>query len=164
MMNFRKEVLLPNGMIDCEIEHPKLGWVPYTCDKNAKSADMDIADLHARMSVTAKPRVYTPEDLVNLKIAARRNSVMPKTEFLSKLYDLGLVSADAAITIAKGDIPSDMSWVTDFMADSQKMTFMLEWAAFTELGRLNYIVLTIGSILNLSDEQLDSIFNVNTQG
>lgn len=32
-------------MIDCEIEHPEFGWIPFTCNPN----DPSTADLHAEI-------------------------------------------------------------------------------------------------------------------
>ena len=31
-MEYRNAVLNDNGTIDCEINHPDLGWIPFTAD------------------------------------------------------------------------------------------------------------------------------------
>ena len=33
-MNYRNAHYLADGRIDCEIEHPKHGWIPFTADPN----------------------------------------------------------------------------------------------------------------------------------
>jgi hypothetical protein len=32
--NTKNEVRLENGTIDCDFEHPKYGWIPFTADPN----------------------------------------------------------------------------------------------------------------------------------
>lgn len=33
-MDYRNPVYTENGCIDCEIDHPELGWLPFTADPN----------------------------------------------------------------------------------------------------------------------------------
>ena len=33
-MNYRNAQFLADGRIDCEIEHPSYGWIPFTADPN----------------------------------------------------------------------------------------------------------------------------------
>lgn len=48
-MEYRNPQMLANGWIDCEINHPDYGWIPFTCDANDTGALFDTAELHARM-------------------------------------------------------------------------------------------------------------------
>lgn len=48
-MNYRNAKYLKNGWIDCEIEHPNLGWIPFTCDPADKGAGFDTKALHDKM-------------------------------------------------------------------------------------------------------------------
>lgn len=57
-MNYRNPVYLENGWIDCEIEHPQYGWIPFTCDPNDTGAQFDTAALFAEMQPHAA--AYTP--------------------------------------------------------------------------------------------------------
>lgn len=57
-MNYRNPKFLKNGWIDCEIEHPQHGWVPFTCDPNDTGAQFDTAALFAEMQPHAA--AYTP--------------------------------------------------------------------------------------------------------
>lgn len=38
-----------HGTIDCEIEHPKLGWIPFTCDPDDAEPPIDSATLYDRI-------------------------------------------------------------------------------------------------------------------
>jgi hypothetical protein len=59
-MNFRNPVLNQFGTIDCEIEHPKWGWVPFTCDPTDTGAEFNTAALFAEMQPHAAPYVEPP--------------------------------------------------------------------------------------------------------
>lgn len=49
-MNFRNPKYCRDGIrINCEIEHPEHGWIPFTCDPEDKGAAFDTAELHERM-------------------------------------------------------------------------------------------------------------------
>jgi hypothetical protein len=48
-MEWRNPVRLDNGWIDCEINHPVYGWIPFTCDPDDKGALFDTAALHNAM-------------------------------------------------------------------------------------------------------------------
>ncbi len=56
-ISVRNPVYIQNDWIDCEIEHPKLGWVPYTAEADAKSDFM--RDIY-RTAKAMKPRPYVP--------------------------------------------------------------------------------------------------------
>ena len=57
-MNYKNPQLLENGWIDCEIEHPVYGWIPFTCDPSDTGAEFDTAALFAEMQPHAAP--YAP--------------------------------------------------------------------------------------------------------
>ena len=63
-MNYQSPKLLENGWIECEIEHPEYGWIPFTCDPNDTGAQFDTAALFAEMQPHASPYVPpTQEEL-----------------------------------------------------------------------------------------------------
>lgn len=60
--NYRNPKYCRDGIrIDCEIEHPEYGWIPFTCDPEDTGALFDTEELHKRMvrsgKVKAKPQV-----------------------------------------------------------------------------------------------------------
>jgi len=59
-MNYRNAELLENGWIDCEIEHPVHGWIPFTCNPEDSGAAIDTAELHAKMVVDPNTQPYVP--------------------------------------------------------------------------------------------------------
>jgi hypothetical protein len=57
-MNYRNPVFTADSAIDCEIDHPTYGWIPFTCNPNDRGAAFDTAALYTKMKSTAAP--YTP--------------------------------------------------------------------------------------------------------
>jgi hypothetical protein len=49
-MNYRNaKFCLDQVRIDCEIDHPEYGWIPFTCDPNDTGAQFDVRELYDRM-------------------------------------------------------------------------------------------------------------------
>ena len=59
-MKTRNPIFTESGWIDCEIEHPQYGWIPFTCDPNDAGAGFDTAALFAEMQPHAAPYVAPP--------------------------------------------------------------------------------------------------------
>lgn len=59
-MNYRNTHRLANGWIDCEIEHPDHGWIPFTCNPNDTGAQFDVAALYAQMDADPATAAYVP--------------------------------------------------------------------------------------------------------
>lgn len=69
-MNYRNARRLSNGWIDCEIEHPTYGWIPFTCDPNDTGAQFDVAALHAQMDADPTTAAYVAPTQAELDAAA----------------------------------------------------------------------------------------------
>jgi hypothetical protein len=49
-VNYRNPKFCSDGIrIDCEIEHPAFGWIPFTCDPADTGAQFDVQELHQQM-------------------------------------------------------------------------------------------------------------------
>jgi len=84
-MNYRNAKHLKNGSIDCEIDHPTYGWIPFTCDPFDTGALFDVVALYEAMNadpetapyVYAPPAPPTPEQLSELRAEAYRAEADP---------------------------------------------------------------------------------------
>jgi hypothetical protein len=56
-MDYRNPVYNVFDTIDCEINHPEYGWIPFTCDPDDKGALFDTAALFEEMKSNAAPYV-----------------------------------------------------------------------------------------------------------
>ena len=70
-MNYQSPKLLENGWIECEIEHPEYGWIPFTCDPNDTGALFDTAALFAEMQPHAAPYVPPTQEELDAMAAAQ---------------------------------------------------------------------------------------------
>jgi hypothetical protein len=84
-MEYRNPRKNKNDTIDCEINHPKYGWIPYTCHSNDIGAEFDTNDLYIRMNSdpTLIPYVAPPEptqEEINIMLSKearkKRNSLL----------------------------------------------------------------------------------------
>lgn len=81
-MEFRNAKYIDETRIDCEIDHPVYGWIPFTCDPEDYNGQFDIADLHARMAKDELTRPYVPkttEELFNIaakEVRKRRDNIL----------------------------------------------------------------------------------------
>jgi hypothetical protein len=86
-MNYRYPIYTKNGWIDCEIEHPDYGWIPFTCDPNDTGALFNTAALFAEMQPHAAPYVPpppppapTPEEL-EAQVRTKRNRLLVESDW-----------------------------------------------------------------------------------
>ena len=63
-MNYRNaHYINPNGLIDCEINHPVYGWIPYTLDPSDTDMTVNNDELLAAMESAGDVSAYvTPTD------------------------------------------------------------------------------------------------------
>lgn len=60
-MNYRNaRYINSNGWIDCEIEHPQFGWIPYTLDPADTDMTINNDDLLADMAANGDVAAYVP--------------------------------------------------------------------------------------------------------
>ena len=59
-MEYRNARHISNTIIDCEINHPTYGWIPFTCDPTDTGAQFDVVELHTRMKNDPLTEAYVP--------------------------------------------------------------------------------------------------------
>lgn len=57
-MNYRNAQYISATVIDCEINHPNYGWIPYTLDPSDTDMTVNNKDLLSRMSENADVAAY----------------------------------------------------------------------------------------------------------
>lgn len=83
-MNYRNPIFTENGWINCEIEHPRYGWIPFTCDPEDKGAAFDTRALFDKMKDEAAPYVPPPlpsDDEVAAQVRAERNRLLAASDW-----------------------------------------------------------------------------------
>lgn len=84
MMNYRNAQYTVDGRIDCEIEHPEFGWIPFTADAN--DVEDHSRELHKQILKAGNIAAYVPPPgptLDELEAAARskRNALLASSDW-----------------------------------------------------------------------------------
>lgn len=120
MMNFRNAQFTASGAIDCEIEHPVYGWIPFTADPN------DIEPLGAEVFDAAKdiaaPYLAPPEPTITERQAqlaaearALRNQLLTSSDW-TQVADAPVDQAAwATYRQALRDVPDQLGFPADII-------------------------------------------------
>jgi hypothetical protein len=92
-MNYRNAKRLVDGSIDCEIEHPNLGWIPFTCDPSDTGAQFDVATLHAQMDADPNTSPYEPPTQEDVLADATAQAREKRAELLARNVDPYVMNA-----------------------------------------------------------------------
>jgi len=124
------------GGIDCEIEHPLLGWIPFT----ASAADPEIQGRLVYVQALAMgpaPYVAPPP--------------LPPGPLTRRQLRLGLLAngiTTAQVEAAIAAIPNEI----------ERETAQIEWADASQYERTHPLVDQIGAAMSLSSEQIDAMW------
>jgi hypothetical protein len=69
LMEYRNAKHLDGARIDCEINHPTFGWIPFTCDPTDTGAAFDVVALYAAMAADPATASYVPPTQAELDAA-----------------------------------------------------------------------------------------------
>jgi hypothetical protein len=86
-MEYRNGKRLSGARIDCEINHPKYGWIPFTCDPQDTGAQFDVADLYRRLSSDPTTAAYIPPTREEVNAAAAKKVRLQRDRILAAAVD-----------------------------------------------------------------------------
>lgn len=69
-MEYRNAKYISETVIDCDINHPKHGWIPFTCDPSDTGSDVDVAALHSAMAEDPNTIAFAPPTTAELEAEA----------------------------------------------------------------------------------------------
>ena len=67
-------------MLDCEIEHPTFGWIPYTTSENDHGLGKEIWDNRNNLEITEYEGLS--DEILATQIRAQRGSLLSQTDYL----------------------------------------------------------------------------------
>lgn len=105
---------------------------------------------------------YVVPDPASILSATRTSSAITRAAFCNALADHGIITDAEAISAARGDWPVSMAGFLDFLDAGQSRDVQIEWAACATVLRMHPFVLTLGSWLDLTANQLDELFGIGT--
>lgn len=105
-MNYRNAKYIDSTRIDCEIEHPEFGWIPYTLDPADTDMTIDNNVLLAAMASAGDVAAYVPPTQEELD-AAKAQAVRAERDNLLLTVD---AIAGNALRWASLDASKQAEW------------------------------------------------------
>ena len=148
-MNYRNAQRLENGWIDCEINHPDYGWIPYTL--NPKDTDMTVNndDLLAAMVANGNVAPYIPPTQEELDAIAAQALAYARSRMVASAFQ----TREALDLVGKLDAVE----AAILQADA---TTKRAWTYATEFRRGSPTIATMATALSLTDEDVDALFTL----
>ena len=87
-MNYRNAKYIKAGWINCEIDHPKFGWIPFTCSPDDNGAEFDTRELFDRMVASGSVESYIPPTQAELDaeqmqvVRVKRDALLRESDIL----------------------------------------------------------------------------------
>jgi hypothetical protein len=97
MMDYRNPVYNAAGTIDCEIDHPVYGWIPFTASPD-DTAGKDIYD--AAVAAGNVAAYVAPDPVVPDRVTARQFKLQLLASGLLDQVETWIASQDQAVQIA----------------------------------------------------------------
>jgi hypothetical protein len=165
-MQIRNARTLIDGRIDCEIEHPFYGWIPFTADPN--DVEAHGRDIFAEAQATAAPYVPPTAEETAAQVAAALEFVRSQMQLSFAQMLIGLV-AEAWITESEGEawltgtIPAAVTALIDTLPENQRFAARARAARPSVVLRTDSLVLALGAAQGKTAEELDDFFTAYSQ-
>ena len=107
-MNYRNAQYIDSTRIDCEIEHPVHGWIPYTLDPADTDMTVNNDDLLSVMSANGDVAAYVPPTQEELTAKAAQSA---RAERDQRLLPVDAIAGNALRWAALSEA-SQSKWAT----------------------------------------------------
>jgi hypothetical protein len=98
-MKYRNAKYTADGRIDCEIDHPKHGWIPFTASEN--DSEKHGQDIFSQIVADGNVAAYTPPPAPTID-QLREQASIPKDTFILAALDAGVLSETDAEEATNG--------------------------------------------------------------
>ena len=86
-MEYRNAKCISETVIDCEINHPKHGWIPFSCDLSDTGAELDVVALHEVMAADPDTIAFAPPTISELEAEAAIFVLQERNNLLATVVD-----------------------------------------------------------------------------
>lgn len=151
MMLVRNPVLNRAGGVDCEIDHPVFGWIPYS----AYETDAD-GTIYAKASAM-KPAPYVPPAEPP---AADPRATMQMTfaQLLIGLVAMKWITKPEGVAWLDGTLPAAVSGLIATLPAADQFPALVRAKRPSVVQRLDGLVLALAALQGRSDEDMDAFF------
>lgn len=158
VMKIRNPIYTKNNLIDCEIEHPALGWIPFTANPN------DVEELGRVIFAEAKDIAapFVPQDPAELLDMARATASMSRAQFADKSAGAGWVTEVEAIAWAGGNAIPDFvdAAIAKLPKGKNKRSIRINVMAQPVVRRTDLLIPVLMKVKRVSPEQMDAFFGI----
>ena len=154
-MTFRNPRFNALGSIDGEIEHPRLGWVPFT------AAAEDREPMGRAIYAAAIAGVFGPvaDYVAPPPLPPPVPQLISRRQLLIALAAAGFISAEEALAAAQtGAVPAAIGGIFDLLPAEQALAARITWATMTEVYRGDPLIGAIVAAGVATAEQVDECF------
>lgn len=154
-MQIRNPIYTADGRVDCEIEHPNYGWIPYTAFENlgdAREKSIYDAALKAKPAPYVAPPPPSPESL-------RPAMQLTRRQVFIGMADAGLITAPEAIAAAAiGTPPAAVEAAFMAMPPAQQTPARITFGAFQTAYRDDPMTALFQATAGMTGAQMDAFF------
>ena len=137
-MEFKNPVFNAFGGINCEVNHPEFGWIPFTA--NEDDCEEHGREIFRLALPSAAP--YVPPSEEEQLALARQRMVALAPQVKMALAQIGRYD-EAEVAIASADQVTQVAW-----------------KELREFKRLSPVIVTLGTALSMTEGELDDLFHV----
>ena len=163
-MDYRNAVFIADGRIDCEIDHPQFGWIPFTAspDDPEEFGRELFAELESKAAAYV-PHKVTAEDVAAELAQARAAASMSRLDFAKLALREGWITAAEAKAWVPGNALPQI--VTDIIAQHIEGADKQDIAEINALGqtvvnRNDLLLRLLMMSKKVTDAQMDAHFGV----
>ena len=152
----------PNSIINCEIEHPDLGWMPCALDNNLPEHQTMYA-----AAVAMTPTAYVPPSASELLEAQRAVAVLSRSQFIQAVYVAGILTKAEALASAAGAVPAFFEIALAALVANGDITQQeadlseILWAGLVQVERNHPLLPVAQAALDLTDAEVDALFGIS---
>lgn len=158
MMEVRNAQYNADGSIDCEWNHPKFGWIPFTATQQDAPLIYDAA-LALPPAAYVSPPDPTPEEVLSAK---RATATLSRAEFFEAAYDAGFVTETEAEQGAAGNvIPQAFTDAIAALPASEQAKARIRFGGATEFDRMHQLIALVQAQESLTDAQVDAMYGID---
>lgn len=153
-MDFRNPVFsaADHSTIDCEIDHPHLGWIPTTINA------AEYPDLWPAV-MAADPLPFATPDPEAQRLAWRATASLSRANFALAVYRTGILPFEEAVAAGKGDWPASFTPLLEAMpAGIDPNEAQILWSGIVIVERLHPLFEAVRQFRGMSPEDADAMF------
>lgn len=140
-MQWRNPAYNAAGTIDCEINHPDYGWIPFTAAAGDTGAQFDVTAMLAEITAAGNIAPYVPPDPPTAEELRAAMAPLTRRQLFIALASEGHLSEQDAEDAAAGSaIPAAIAAIFDTLPAAERRAARITFRSFTLAYRLDPMV------------------------